>query len=89
MNRIIISGILSFAALIFTSISITPYEGGILIGISLLVILIGGISIGYFISAWSKGSIKKNFKSALKISFGISSLIYLVGYLFTSLQGLV
>jgi hypothetical protein len=88
MYKIIISGILLITSLIFTTISLPHYDNKMRILISLFAIIVGGIVIGYFVSAWSKCNMIKKFKESLKVSIGISSLIYLAGYIFASIQGL-
>jgi len=89
MYKIIASGILLITSLILTIISLPPYEQGKFVLMSLLVIIAGGTAIGYFISSWTKGFMKEKFKESLKSSFGISCLIYIAGYLFASIQGLI
>lgn len=88
MYKQIVSGILFFAAWIFTSISIPPKTDNM--GMFLvLIIFIAALGIGYFIASWKKGPLKDNFKDSMKYSVGISSLVYLLGHFFGLLNHLI
>ncbi len=88
MSKIVISIILFITALFLTYLSLPPYDNELIILLSAITILIGGFALGFFISAWSKKDRKERFKNNLKYTFGISSLIYITGYIFASIQGL-
>ena len=88
MYKIILSGLLILTSLIFTIISLPQYDNMRFILIMIIAIFIGGISVGFLLSAWSKGNMIKRFIDSLKISFGLASLIYIAGYIFASIQGL-
>ena len=52
----------------------------------LVIILIGGLVISITIFVWSKKDRKTAFLNSLDISFGLSSLIFICGYLYPALQ---
>lgn len=55
----------------------------------LVIILIGGLVISITISIWSKNDRKTAFLNSLDISFGLSSLTFICGYLYQALQSII
>lgn len=86
--RLTLSVVLFLLAIIFTIKSAAPYESNILF-FSILLILLGGIIISFTISVWSKHERKKVFSKSLEYSIGLSSLIFILGYLYTALQPII
>lgn len=52
----------------------------------IFLIGLGGLIISLTFAVWAKQNRKEAFLRSLKLSFGLSSLIFLFGYLFTALQ---
>lgn len=89
MIKIIISGLLLTTSIVLTSLSGAPYNRGLILLFTIIPILVGGFTIGFFISVWSKNNKINSFKNSLLYTFGLSSLIHLSGYIFVSIQSLI
>jgi hypothetical protein len=66
-----------------------PGDSSQLVIFVLLSILICGLSISFMVFALSKKNQKQAFLDSLKYSFGISSLIMILGYLTFCLQPII
>jgi hypothetical protein len=89
MLRIIGSIVLVLASLIITEISAGPGDTFRMFLFVVVSIVLTGLSISFLISAWSKGKVINGFKKSLKISFGLASLIHLLGYFLFAINGAI
>jgi len=69
-------------------VTIYSHNDGNVLLFALIPILITGIIISLNVGIFKYGNFKSNFLESLKYSFLISSLIYISGYLFFSLEHL-
>gem|GEM_PF-2006809 len=76
-------------AMLLSVAAATPYNIGKLILFISAVIIIGGLAISLSISVWSKRNRKSSFIKSFKLSFGLSALLFIFGYLFTALQPVI
>lgn len=72
-------------AILLTIISVSPYEDNVFL-FSIALIAFGGLTISLTFVTWSNKKRKTVFLNSLEISFGLSSLIFILGYLYTALQ---
>ncbi|GAA3611947.1 hypothetical protein Q4Q39_04715 [Flavivirga amylovorans] len=86
--KLILSIIAFVSALILSAVS-HPTNNGKLLIFSLILIILGGLITSFTIAVWSKQNRKNSFLNNLPISFGLISIIFICGYLFTSLQPLI
>jgi hypothetical protein len=83
------SSIIAFIlAIILTVMSAPPYESKVIL-FSINLILFGGFVISLTITAWKSHNRKNTFLNCLEFSFGLSSLIFVLGYLYTALQPII
>ena len=82
--KLTFSIITTIAAFVLFMSSLPPHSD--IFFFPLLIILIGGLVISITISVWSKENRKTAFLNSLDISFGLSSLIFICGYLYPALQ---
>ncbi|GGD22578.1 hypothetical protein GCM10011368_25780 [Hyunsoonleella pacifica] len=76
-------------AFVLTTMSSSSYN---LLKISLIVfiaILLGALTISIFIMVWSPKNWKSTFLQSFNISFGLSALLFICGYLFTALHPII
>ncbi|MFA7615221.1 MAG: hypothetical protein WCY16_01400 [Weeksellaceae bacterium] len=55
----------------------------------LISIAFGGFVISLTIAVWSKTNKKEVFNKSFEISFGLSALIFIIGYLYTALYPVI
>lgn len=51
-----------------------------------VLIIIGGLAISFGITIWSNQPKKPSFINSLKISFGLSAVVFIAGYIFAALH---
>src|SRR5690554_7730154 len=86
--KLIVSTI-AFISAVLLSIVTSPSNGGIFLVFTSIVILFGGLITSLTIAVWSKKNRKKTITNNLPISFGLNSVIFILGYLYTSLQPII
>jgi len=84
----IISFIAFISAFVLSGISFPRFDFKLIL-FTLIIIVFGGLITSLTIAVWSKQNRKKSFLKNLPISFGLNSIIFISGYLFTSLQPLI
>lgn len=72
-------------AIVLTVMSASPYEAKVFL-FSIILIVFGGLVISLTWATWTNKDRKNTFLNSLEISFGVSSSIFILGYLFTALQ---
>lgn len=73
-------------AFVLTALSIAPHDGAGVLLLSLIAILFGSLVLSLVYSAWSSKEWKLEFVNSFSISIGISSIVFILGYLYTALQ---
>lgn len=84
---LLISSVLLFT--IAMVIGFHPGDSSKLLLFILLLIFICGLSISFMVFALSKENSKSAFSESLKYSFGLSSLVLIIGYLVFSLYPII
>jgi hypothetical protein len=64
-------------------------SGGKIVLVSIILIAFGGFVISLTYAAWTNKAIKTAFLNSLELSFGVSSFIVILGYLYTALQPII
>ncbi len=75
-------------AIVLTIMSASPYQGTTLL-FSILLIGFGAFVISLTWATWSNKNWQSTFINSLKVSFGLSSLTFILGYLYTALQPII
>jgi VIT1/CCC1 family predicted Fe2+/Mn2+ transporter len=84
-----IFSIMAFILAVLLPIVSHPNNGEKFYVFTLILIVFGGLITSLTISVWSKQNRKKCFIRTLPTSFGLNSIIFIMGYLFTSLQPII
>lgn len=51
-----------------------------------IIIIVGGLAISLTLTVWSNKPKKSAFFNSLKISFGLSAVVFIIGYIFTAIH---
>ena len=86
--KLILSIVAFVSAFTLSGVSFPRFDL-MLIVFTLIIIVSGGLITSLTIAIWSKQNRKKSFIKNLPISLGLNSIIFICGYLFTSLQPLI
>ena len=86
--KITFSVIAFIIAMMLTVMSASPYEGKVFL-VSIILIAFGGFVISLTYATWTNKATKTAFLNSLELSFGLSSFIFILGYLYTALQPII
>jgi predicted RND superfamily exporter protein len=84
-NLILFLSLIALISAVFLSI----ISSGAFFLFSLIVIVFGVLITSLTIAVWSNQSRKKSFLNSLPISIGLNSVIFILGYLYSSLQPII
>ncbi len=88
-NLKILFSIISFVSAIgLTIASSPPYESHFFYTL-IILILLGGLIISLFWATWKSNNWKDTFEKSLEVSFGISSLVIILGYFYATLEPII
>ncbi|MEI6122323.1 MAG: hypothetical protein WCQ95_01720 [Bacteroidota bacterium] len=88
-TRIIISIFLVLTALFLTIKSLPSYEQGRILLYDFSIIILGGLLLSLTYAVWSKKNRNIKFIVSFEVTFGISALVFIIGYLYISLQPII
>jgi uncharacterized membrane-anchored protein len=86
--KISFSVIVFIIAMMLTVMSSPPYEDKVFL-FSFILIVFGGLVISLTFTTWTNKKRKTTFLNSLEISFGLSSFVFILGYLYTALQPII
>src|SRR5690606_41663068 len=84
----IFSMITLISTIVLTIMSASPYQETTLL-FSILLLGFGAFVISLTWATWSNKNWQSTFINSLKVSFGLSSLTFILGYLYTALQPII